>query len=144
MLIKNDKGESRRYYNGKIGVILKINDDRLVLGFPDEPEELVLEKETWKNIRYGYNREKDEIEEEELGSFGNIRLAWAITIHRVRDSPHEKAVIDAGASFAPGQVYVALSRLTGLEGLVLRSQPFTCRHQHGRTGGGLDEQPGSR
>lgn len=124
MLIKNDKGESRRYYNGKIGVIHKINDDRLVLGFPDEPDELVLEKETWKNIRYGYNREKDEIEEEELGSFKQypIRLAWAITIHKSQGLTFEKAVIDAGASFAPGQVYVALSRLTGLEGLVLRSR----------------------
>jgi hypothetical protein len=124
MLIKNDKGESRRYYNGKIGVIRGINEERLVLAFPDEAEELVLEKETWKNIRYGYNREKDEIEEEELGSFQQypIRLAWAITIHKSQGLTFEKAVIDAGASFAPGQVYVALSRLTGLEGLVLRSR----------------------
>lgn len=124
MLIKNDKGESRRYYNGKIGVIRRISEDKLVLGFPDEPDELVLEKETWRNIRYGYNREKDEIEEEELGSFQQypIRLAWAITIHKSQGLTFEKAVIDAGASFAPGQVYVALSRLTGLEGLVLRSR----------------------
>jgi PIF1-like helicase/Helix-turn-helix domain/Helicase len=124
MLIKNDKGESRRYYNGKIGVIRSINEERLVLGFPDEPEELVLEKETWKNIRYAYNREKDEIEEEEMGSFRQypIRLAWAITIHKSQGLTFEKAVIDAGASFAAGQVYVALSRLTGLEGLVLRSR----------------------
>jgi hypothetical protein len=124
MLIKNDKGESRRYYNGKIGVIQKVKEDKLVLGFPDEPDELVLEKETWRNIRYGYNREKDEIEEEELGSFKQypIRLAWAITIHKSQGLTFEKAVIDAGASFAPGQVYVALSRLTGLEGLVLRSR----------------------
>ena len=124
MLIKNDKGESRRYYNGKIGVISKISEDRLILTFPDEREELVLEKETWRNVRYGYNREKDEIEEEELGSFRQypIRLAWAITSHKSQGLTFEKAVIDAGASFAPGQVYVALSRLTGLEGLVLRSR----------------------
>lgn len=124
MLIKNDKGESRRYYNGKIGVIQRISEDKLVIGFPDEPDELSLEKETWRNIRYAYNREKDEIEEEELGSFQQypIRLAWAITIHKSQGLTFQKAVIDAGASFAPGQVYVALSRLTGLEGLVLRSR----------------------
>jgi len=124
MLVKNDKGESRRYYNGKIGVVQKIKEDKLALSFPDEPDELVLEKETWRNIRYGYNREKDEIEEEELGSFRQypIRLAWAITIHKSQGLTFQKAVIDAGASFAPGQVYVALSRLTGLEGLVLRSR----------------------
>ena len=124
MLIKNDKGEVRRYYNGKIGTIKQLADDRLTLEFPDEPDELVLEKETWKNIRYAYNREKDEIEEEELGSFRQypIRLAWAITIHKSQGLTFDKAVIDAGASFAPGQVYVALSRLRGLEGLVLRSR----------------------
>ena len=124
MLIKNDKGETRRYYNGKLGVIRKMADDRLTLAFPDESDELVLEKETWKNIRYAYNREKDEIEEEELGSFRQypIRLAWAITIHKSQGLTFEKAVIDAGGSFAPGQVYVALSRLTGLQGLVLRSR----------------------
>ena len=124
MLIKNDKGEARRYYNGKIGVIRRISEERLTLGFPDEPDELVLEKETWRNIRYNYNREKDEVEEEELGSFRQypIRLAWAITIHKSQGLTFERAVIDAGASFAAGQVYVALSRLTGLEGLVLRTR----------------------
>jgi hypothetical protein len=124
MLIKNDKGEVRRYFNGKIGTIKQIGDDRLTIEFPDEPDELVLEKETWKNIRYAYNREKDEIEEEELGSFRQypIRLAWAITIHKSQGLTFDKAIIDAGASFAPGQVYVALSRLRGLEGLVLRSR----------------------
>lgn len=124
MLIKNDKGEIRRYYNGKIGTIKKMAEDRLVLEFPDEPDELVLEKETWKNIRYAYNREKDKIEEEELGSFRQypIRLAWAITIHKSQGLTFDKAIIDAGASFAPGQVYVALSRLRSMEGLVLRSR----------------------
>ncbi|HVU93838.1 MAG TPA: helix-turn-helix domain-containing protein [Puia sp.] len=124
MLIKNDKGEVRRYYNGKIGTIKGMAEDKLTIEFPEEPDELVLEKETWKNIRYAYNRERDEIEEEELGSFRQypIRLAWAITIHKSQGLTFDKAIIDAGASFAPGQVYVALSRLRGLEGLVLRSR----------------------
>jgi len=131
MLIKNDKGETRRYYNGKIGTIKKLSTDKITIHFPDEPDELVLEKEIWKNIRYNYDKEKDRVEEEELGSFSQypIRLAWAITIHKSQGLTFEKAVIDAGESFAPGQVYVALSRLTALNGLVLRSRitPFSIR-----------------
>jgi PIF1-like helicase/Helix-turn-helix domain/Helicase len=124
MLIKNDKGESRRYFNGKIGTIKKLSGEKVTIGFPDDPDDLVLEKETWKNIRYTYNQANDNIDEEELGTFSQypIRLAWAITIHKSQGLTFDKAVIDAGSSFAPGQVYVALSRLTSLEGLVLRSR----------------------
>jgi len=123
MLIKNDKGESRRYFNGKIGTIKKVGE-KITIQFPNEPDDLVLEKETWKNIRYQYNRETDKIEEEELGTFSQypIRLAWAITIHKSQGLTFDKAVIDAGQSFAPGQVYVALSRLRSIDGLVLQSR----------------------
>ena len=124
MFIKNDKGETRRYFNGKIGTLLRISGDKIVVVFPGGTDELTVEKETWKNIRYNYDKEKDKIEEEELGSFSQypIRLAWAITIHKSQGLTFEKAIIDAGASFAPGQVYVALSRLTALDGLILRSR----------------------
>lgn len=124
MFIKNDKGEFRRFFNGKLAIIKRIAADNIVVGFPDEEIELELEKETWKNIRYHYNKEKDRIEEEELGTFTQypIRLAWAITIHKSQGLTFQKAIIDAGDSFAPGQVYVALSRLTSLEGLVLYSR----------------------
>lgn len=124
MFTKNDKGEVRRFYNGKIGMISRISKDKIYVKFPDDDAELLLEKETWKNIRYNYNKEKDNIEEEELGAFVQypIRLAWAITIHKSQGLTFTKAIIDAGASFAPGQVYVALSRLTSLDGLVLYSR----------------------
>src|SRR4029077_14336491 len=87
-------------------------------------EELKLERETWQNIRYQYDKEKDRIMEEEVGTFSQfpIRLAWAITIHKSQGLTFDKAIIDAGQAFAPGQVYVALSRLTSLQGLVLRSR----------------------
>lgn len=131
MFIKNDKGESRRYYNGKIGQVSRINGPEVYIQFPGEGTELLLEAEKWKNIRYNYNDQEDKIKEEELGSFSQfpIRLAWAVTIHKSQGLTFEKAVIDAGASFAPGQVYVALSRLTSLEGLVLHSQ-IQLHHMH--------------
>lgn len=124
MFIKNDKGENRRYYNGKIGKIAQIDKYSIKIRFKDEPELLELPLEKWSNIRYDYDATEDKINEEELGTFEQypIRLAWAITIHKSQGLTFEKAIIDAGQAFAPGQVYVALSRLTGLEGLVLRSR----------------------
>jgi Helix-turn-helix domain/PIF1-like helicase len=126
MFIKNDKGDTRRYFNGKIGAIKKIAGSEITVTFPGETDGLTVEKETWKNIRYSFNKEKDKIEEEELGSFSQfpLRLAWAITIHKSQGLTFEKAIIDAGASFAPGQVYVALSRLTTIDGLILRSRIY--------------------
>lgn len=124
MFIKNDSGENRKYFNGKIGTIHSITEKGIQVEFSNEPGVLELKKETWQNIRYQYKKEKDEIEEEELGSFSQypIRLAWAITIHKSQGLTFDKAIIDAGDSFTAGQVYVALSRLTSLEGLVLKSK----------------------
>ena len=124
MFIKNDKGEVRRFYNGKIATISKLETEKVMVTFASEPGELELERETWKNIRYKYEQEKDHVDEEELGTFTQypIRLAWAITIHKSQGLTFEKAIIDAGASFAPGQVYVSLSRLTSLDGLILYSR----------------------
>jgi len=124
MLLKNDKGEKRRFFNGKIGNVSKIEKENIFIKFPDEPVEMQLEKETWKNIKYIFNEEKNIMDEEEAGTFTQfpIRLAWAITIHKSQGLTFEKAIIDAGASFAAGQVYVALSRLTSIKGLVLYSK----------------------
>jgi hypothetical protein len=125
MFVKNDTGLDRRYFNGKLATVKKITTDEITVSF-DDGEDLKLEKETWKNIRYNYDKEKGDIDEEELGSFKQypVRLAWAITIHKSQGLTFNKAVIDAGSSFAPGQVYVALSRCTSLDGLVLHSKIF--------------------
>ncbi|MEO5646786.1 MAG: helix-turn-helix domain-containing protein [Chitinophagaceae bacterium] len=124
MFIKNDTGEDRRYFNGKIGLIKSINNESIFITFPNGDPDLELERETWENIKYNYNKESDKIEEDKQGSFIQypIRLAWAITIHKSQGLTFEKAIIDAGSSFAAGQVYVSLSRLTGLDGLVLYSR----------------------
>jgi nucleoside-triphosphatase THEP1 len=126
MFIKNDMEKVRRYYNGKIGTIKRIEEERIVVCFPHEENELEVEKDTWNNIRYTFNPKTRQVEEEILGTFTQyaIRLAWGITIHKSQGLTFSKAIIDAGKSFAPGQVYVALSRCTSIQGIVLHSRIF--------------------
>ncbi|MNI17305.1 ATP-dependent RecD-like DNA helicase [compost metagenome] len=125
MFIRNDSGDERKYYNGKIGTVKHIDtvQGTVSVTFPDGSEEVTVKRETWENIRYNYDKGQDQIKEEILGTFSQfpLRLAWAITIHKSQGLTFQKAIIDAGTSFAAGQVYVALSRLTSLDGLVLKS-----------------------
>ena len=126
MFIKNDSSTDKKYYNGKIGIITAISKESVTVKCANEIDEIVTEKETWSNINYSINEETKAIKEEMIGAFSQIplRLAWAITIHKSQGLTFEKAIIDAEASFAHGQTYVALSRCTSLEGLVLKT-PIT-------------------
>ncbi|MDD4210704.1 MAG: HRDC domain-containing protein [Bacteroidales bacterium] len=121
MFISNDKSYPRRYYNGKIGEISRIEEEHIYVRCEDDKDEIPVIYETWLNIRYSINKLSKQIEEEELGSYTQypLRLAWAITIHKSQGLTFEKAVIDAEAAFTSGQVYVALSRCRSLEGMVL-------------------------
>lgn len=124
MFIKNDADKAKRYFNGKIGVITELSENKIVIQCKDESSSIEVSKEKWENIRYTLDKSTRQLNEEVLGFFSQypLRLAWAITIHKSQGLSFEKAVIDAGKAFAAGQVYVALSRCTNLEGMVLHSK----------------------
>lgn len=121
MFIKNDVSGKQQYFNGKIGVVSSLSDKEIEIDFRDGTKPFLLEHYQWKNIKYELNPVTNEIDETEIGTFIQypIKLAWAITVHKSQGLTFEKAILDINRAFAPGQVYVALSRLKSLDGLVL-------------------------
>ena len=121
MFIKNDYSGEQRYFNGKIGVISYLSPDRIEVNFNDGTPSATVEHYIWENKKYKLNKEINEIEENIKGTFSHypIKLAWAITVHKSQGLTFKKAIIDVSRAFAPGQIYVALSRLVSLDGLVL-------------------------
>lgn len=126
MFVKNDPSCEKRYFNGKIGHVAEFMEDMILVKCPGEDELIAVEKLEWENSKYVINEETQEMETEVQGVFCQypLKLAWAITIHKSQGLTFDKAIIDAAASFASGQVYVALSRCRTLEGMVLAT-PLT-------------------
>lgn len=123
MFVKNDASPEKRYYNGKIGRVTAISSDHILVRCGDEKEAITVAKEEWTNTKYTIDAETQEISETVEGVFRQypLKTAWAITIHKSQGLTFERAIVDAGAAFTHGQVYVALSRCKTLEGLVLSS-----------------------
>jgi len=130
MLLNNDA--LGQWINGTIGKIRKFErddeDEEVIVADLDNGDTARISPYTWKIYRFFVKN--NELRSEEVGSFRQypVRLAFAVTIHKSQGKTFEKVVIDVGrGTFAHGQMYVALSRCTTLNGIVLK-QPLKKNH----------------
>lgn len=123
MFIRNDS-ENQMYFNGKLATVRKIAGASIQVILAETGNLFELKREIWENKKYTLNRETSDLDDEVVGTFSQypVKLAWAITVHKSQGLTFDKAIIDVEQAFTGGQVYVALSRLRGLDGLVLRKE----------------------
>jgi hypothetical protein len=123
MFTKNDTAD-RIYFNGKLATVKSITGNEVIVAMAGSGTPYTLKKEIWQNKRYTIDSSTQEIDDEVIGTFEQypVKLAWAITVHKSQGLTFDKAIIDVGEAFADGQVYVALSRLRSLDGLIIRTR----------------------
>jgi len=121
MFIKNDSSGKKQYYNGRAARVARIENGRVHVTFFDDGSDFIVIPEIWQNVKYALSETEGKISESTAGTFTQLplRLSWAVTIHKSQGLTFDKLVVDVRTAFAPGQVYVALSRCRSLEGLVL-------------------------
>lgn len=118
MILVNDQTDERRYVNGTMGEVVFIGKDEIGIELYKNEKIVYLERHTWKMEEYD-PREKKYIPVASITQFP-VKLAWAITVHKSQGATFENVDLDLSDAFVEAQGYVALSRVTSLDGLQLR------------------------
>ena len=149
MFVKNDLGDRKRYYNGTIGTIIELKSDFIKVEVENYGT-IIVEQAEWENIKFEWDEKEQAIKKKVIGTFKQypLRLAWAITVHKSQGLTFDHVIADLDQSFSEGQVYVALSRCSSLEGLVLtnpiprraiKANPIALRFMEWMRNGGFDD-----
>ncbi|MBM4461768.1 MAG: WYL domain-containing protein [Chloroflexi bacterium] len=130
MMLNNDI--DGRWVNGTIGRITRIAGDKtdecIITAELADDETVEITPYTWEI--FWFFADGGELQSEVIGRFRQypLMLAWAVTIHKSQGKTFDRVVIDIGkGTFAHGQAYVALSRCTRLDGIILK-KPIQKKH----------------